>query len=52
MTVKTVRTLLYGLGEQHLEVVVSKLFNKYKIEIEFQTKVAFRETTVRNRCRI
>ncbi len=39
------QTLLYGLGEQHLEVVVSKLFNKYKIEIELsKPKVAFRET--------
>lgn len=39
------QTLLYGMGEQHLEVVVSKLLNKYKIEIELsKPKVAFRET--------
>ncbi len=39
------QTLLYGIGEQHLEIVVSKLLNKYKIEIELsRPKVAFRET--------
>ena len=39
------QTLLYGLGEQHLEVVVSILKEKYKVEIELmRPKVAFRET--------
>ncbi len=39
------QTLLYGIGEQHLEIVASKLLNKYKIEIELsRPKVAFRET--------
>ena len=39
------QTLLYGIGEQHLEVVASKLLNKYKIDIELsRPKVAFRET--------
>ena len=39
------QTLLYGMGDQHLEVVVSKLLNKYKIEVELsKPKVAFRET--------
>ncbi len=39
------QTLLYGMGEQHLEVVASKLLNKYKIEIDLsKPKVAFRET--------
>ena len=39
------QTLLYGMGEQHLDVVVSKLLNKYKIEVELsKPKVAFRET--------
>ena len=37
--------LLYGIGEQQLEVVVSKLMNRYKVEIELsRPKVAFRET--------
>lgn len=39
------QTLLYGMGDQHLEVVVSKLLEKYKVEIELKRpKVAFRET--------
>lgn len=39
------QALLYGMGDQHLEVVVSKLLNKYKVEIELtKPKVAFRET--------
>ena len=39
------QTLLYGMGDQHLEIVVSKLASRYKVEIELETpKVAFRET--------
>lgn len=39
------QTLLYGMGDQHLEVVASKLANVYKVEIELtQPKVAYRET--------
>ena len=37
--------LLYGMGDQHLEVVVSRLLNEYKVDIELsRTKVAYRET--------
>ena len=37
--------LLYGMGDQHLEIVVSRLKNEYKVEIELsKPKVAFRET--------
>ena len=39
------QTLLYGMGDQHLDVVVSKLLERYKVEIELsKPKVAFRET--------
>ena len=39
------QTLLYGMGDQQLDVVVSKLLEKYKVEIELsKPKVAFRET--------
>ncbi len=39
------QTLLYGMGDLHLEVVVSKMLEKYKVEIELsKPKVAFRET--------
>ncbi len=39
------QTLLYGLGDQHLDIVVSKLLTKYKVDVELtKPKVAFRET--------
>lgn len=51
LTLKTVndkenrQTLLYGIGEQQLEVAVSKLSNRYKVEVTLaKPKVAFRET--------
>ena len=51
MTMKVVndsenhQTLLYGMGDQHLEVIVSKLAARYKVDVELERpKVAFRET--------
>ena len=51
VTLKTVndsenrQTLLYGMGDQHLEVTVSKLLARYKCEVVLETpRVAFRET--------
>ncbi len=39
------QTLLYGMGDQHLSVIVSTLAEKYKVEVELdKPKVAFRET--------
>jgi len=39
------QTLLYGIGDQQLEVVVSKLQAKYKVDIELtKPRVPFRET--------
>ncbi|MGI6017845.1 MAG: elongation factor G [Marvinbryantia sp.] len=39
------QTLLYGMGDQHIDIIVSKLLGKYKIEVELaRPKVAFRET--------
>jgi len=39
------QTLIYGIGEQHLDVVVSKLKDVYKVDLKLSTpKVAFRET--------
>ena len=39
------QTLIYGMGDQHLDIIQSKLLGKYKIEIELsKPKVAFRET--------
>ena len=51
VTLKTVndsenrQTLLYGMGDQHLEITASKLAARSKCEIRLETpKVAFRET--------
>lgn len=39
------QTLLYGIGDQQLDVVVSKLLSRYKVEVELtKPKFAFRET--------
>ncbi|MCI5857517.1 MAG: elongation factor G [Agathobacter sp.] len=39
------QTLLYGIGDQHLEVVASALREKYKVDIELmRPKIAFKET--------
>ena len=43
------QTLLYGMGDMHLEVVVSKLQNEYKVGVDLEKpKVAFRETIRKN----
>ncbi|MGN0243961.1 MAG: elongation factor G [Lachnospiraceae bacterium] len=37
--------LLYGLGDQHLEVVMSKLQDRYKVSVELvEPRIAFKET--------
>ncbi len=43
------QALLYGMGDQHLEVVASRLAARYKVQIKLETpKVAFRETIRKN----
>ncbi len=51
LTLKTVndnenrQTLIYGIGDQQLEVVKSKLLSRYKVEIELEKpRVPYRET--------
>ena len=51
LTVKTVndsenrQLLLYGMGDMHLDVVVSRLTNEYKVDVELvQPKIAYKET--------
>ena len=55
LTMKTVndsensQLLLYGMGDQHLEIIVSRLLNEYKVEVDLaQPKVAYRETIRKN----
>lgn len=41
--------LLYGMGDQHLEIVVNRLLNEYKVEVELaKPKVAYKETIKKN----
>ncbi|MBQ1310710.1 MAG: elongation factor G [Blautia sp.] len=54
-TLKTVndganrQSLIYGIGDQQLDVVVNKLKDRYKVEIELdRPKVPFRETIRKN----
>ena len=43
------QTLIYGMGDQHIDIIASKLLGKYKVEIELaRPKVAFRETIRKN----
>ena len=39
------QTLLYGMGDQHLDIIASRLLNEYKVEIELtKPKIAYKET--------
>jgi len=39
------QTLLYGMGDQHLEIIASRLLTEYKVEIELsRPKIAYKET--------
>ena len=41
--------LLYGIGNVQLDVVLSKLINEYKVEVElYEPRIAFRETIRKN----
>ena len=39
------QTLVYGIGDQHIEVAISKMLEKYKVDVELsRPKIAFKET--------
>ncbi len=42
---ETHQTVLYGIGDQHVDVIVNRLKNKYKVEVNLkEPKVQYRET--------
>ncbi|MEG2800161.1 MAG: elongation factor G, partial [Erysipelotrichaceae bacterium] len=42
---ETHQTVLYGIGDQHIDVALSKLKSKYKVEVDLvEPKVQYRET--------
>ena len=55
MTMKAVndaenrQSLIYGMGDQHIDIIISKLLSKYKVDVDLERpKVAFRETLRKN----
>lgn len=36
---ETKQTLIYGIGEQHLDIIVSKLKNRYRIDVELSLPI-------------
>lgn len=39
------QTLVYGIGDQHIEVAISKMKERYKVEVELKKpRIAFKET--------
>ena len=43
------QSLIYGIGDQHLDIVMNKLKERYKVDVELsKPKVAFRETIRKN----
>ncbi|NLU51408.1 MAG: elongation factor G [Clostridiaceae bacterium] len=42
---ETKQTLIYGIGDQHLDVIVSKLKSKFKVDVELvNPRIPYRET--------
>lgn len=43
------QSLIYGMGDMHIDVIASKLLNEYKVAVDLtKPKVAFRETIRKN----
>ena len=49
---ETVQQVISGLGEQHLDVVVSKLKNKFGIEVALEKPVVPYRETIRKKCKV
>jgi len=45
LNAETKQTLIYGLGDQHLDVITSKLKNKFRVDVDLiNPRVPYRET--------
>jgi elongation factor G len=45
LNTETKQTLIYGIGDQHLDLILSKLKAKFKVEVELSNpKIPYRET--------
>ena len=45
LNAETKQTLIYGIGDQHLDLILSKLRSKFKVDVELSNpKIPYRET--------
>ena len=45
LNTETKQTLIYGIGDQHLDLILSKLRTKFKVDVELSApRIAYRET--------
>jgi elongation factor G len=52
LNTETKQTLLYGIGDQHLDLILSKLKAKFKVEVELSNpRIPYRET-IRKKVRV
>ncbi len=49
---ETHQTLVYGLGEQHLDVIVSKIKSKYGVNVVLKEPIVPYRETIKNRVRV
>ncbi|MBE6111032.1 MAG: GTP-binding protein, partial [Erysipelotrichaceae bacterium] len=46
---ETHQQVLYGLGDQHIDLIISKLKSKYKVEVETETPIVQYRETIRGK---
>jgi elongation factor G len=49
---ETKQTLIYGVGDQHLDVIVSKLRNKFKVGVELVNPIVPYRETIRKKVKV
>ncbi|MEA4815474.1 MAG: elongation factor G [Lachnospiraceae bacterium] len=49
---ETKQSLVYGIGEQHLDILISKLKTKYKIEAELVTPIIPYRETIKSKVKV
>lgn len=52
LNAETHQTLIYGIGDQHLDVITSKLRSKFKVEIELHDPIVPYRETIRKKVRV
>ena len=52
LNTETHQTLIYGLGDQHLDVITSKLKNKFKVEVDLVNPIIPYRETIKKKVRV